>query len=62
MFNDYKPKNRRLTPKEQEDDLWLARIFKRPVRTMLLDPPFYPWIPKQPYSVNFDLGFNKGLH
>lgn len=57
MF-DTPQKNRRLTPKEQEDDLWLAKIFKRPVRTHLLDKPFYPWVPTEPL-VNFDLKFKE---
>lgn len=49
-------KNRRLTPKEMEDELELCKIFRRPPRTYFYDPPFYPWLPPEPY-VNFDLKF-----
>lgn len=58
-----KPKNRRLTPSEIETDVQIAKWLKRPVRTFFNDPPFYPWLPPEPY-VNFELikGFNKGQH
>ncbi len=51
-------KNRRLTPKEYEGELELAKIFKRPPRQMLLDPPFYPWTVPEPL-VNFKLNFSE---
>lgn len=74
MFNTYninifgptKPKNRRLTPKEQEQEKMDAAIWHRPQRTFLYDLPYYPWVPKDPekfisefYKVNFELGFNE---
>nr|UHS18383.1 MAG: hypothetical protein [Betatorquevirus sp.] len=63
MFNDYKPKNRRMTPKEFEEELWQASIFKRPPRTMLHDTPFYPWLPVTPLAnqpfVNFKLNYTE---
>lgn len=58
MFNDYTVKNRRLTPAERADDLITAKIFCRPVREMLLDPPFYPYFPKKhPFDITFDLNY-----
>lgn len=53
MF-ECKIKNRRFRPHELVDELHLARIFKRPVRTFIRDPPFYPWLPPEPL-VNFDI-------
>lgn len=45
---------------------WVAQAFKRPLRTFLYDPPYYPWVPKDPvkfldnyYNVNFDLNFTE---
>lgn len=50
--------NRRLTPKEMEDEIEISRIFKRHCRTFLLDKPFYPYVPTVPYhTVNFDLNY-----
>lgn len=49
-------KNRRKNPKEWADELLLAAAFKRPPTPMLLDPPFYPWLPITPL-VNFDLNY-----
>ncbi len=50
----------RLTPFkdgfEKETEIQLASIFKRPVRYFKEDPPFYPWLPPEPY-VNFNLNF-----
>lgn len=59
MFPPDKIKNRRLTPKELEDDLEIARWLKRPPKTYLLDTPFYPWLPPTPKvpRVNFDLNY-----
>lgn len=64
MFGQRKIKNRRLTSKEFEEELWQAKAFHRPPRTMLLDPPFYPWIPITPLAnqtpvVNFHLNFKE---
>lgn len=58
-----KIKNRRLHPYEFEWELWQAKAFKRPPRTMLLDPPYYPWCVPEPL-VNFDIvsKWNKGQH
>lgn len=50
------PKNRRMTPKEFEEELQDAKIWKRVPRTHILDKPFYAWVPEIPqYTVNFDL-------
>ena len=51
-----KIKNRRLTAREMEEEKLVASIFKRPLRTFLLDPPTYPYFPPEP-KVNFDLNF-----
>lgn len=64
MFGDpVKPKNRRLTPKELEEDLILAKIFKRPLRTFINDTPTYPYLPVTPLAnqphVNFKLNFTE---
>lgn len=58
-----KIKNRRLHPYEKEWEIWQAKAFHRPPREMLLDTPFYPWIPNQ-HKVFFDIvsNFNKGMH
>lgn len=56
-----KPKNRRFHPWEEQTEIELCRLFKRPKRTYFYDDPFYPWVPPEPV-VNFDLNFNKGLH
>lgn len=62
MFEPYKTPNRRLTPKEQEDEKFLCQIFRRPPRHYLHDKPFYPYVPVDPnnrkYAVNFDLNPN----
>lgn len=74
MFNTYninifgppKPKNRRLTPWEREQEKIDAAIWHRPQRHFLFDMPYYPWVPKNPeafiseyYKVNFDLDYTK---
>ena len=41
---------------EEDTELELARIFKRPPRTYKEDPPFYPWLPITP-KVCFNLNF-----
>lgn len=52
-----------MTPKEFEEELWQASIFKRPPRTMLHDTPFYPWLPVTPLAnqpfVNFKLNYTE---
>lgn len=57
-------KNKKFKGKDWETELQLSKIFCRPMRTYTNDPPFYPWLPPAPIipHVNFDLGFNKGLH
>ena len=57
LFDEPK-KNRRRTPKEMEDEILLASIFKRPVTPYIYDPPFYPWLPPTPL-VNFDLNYKQ---
>ncbi len=56
-------KNRRLTPQEFEDDLYIAKWLKRPPRNYLLDKPFYPWLVPEPLAnqpiVNFKLNFTE---
>lgn len=50
--------NRRFRPGfEEETEKELARIFKRPPRHFIYDPPFYPWVPIVP-KVCFRLNFN----
>ena len=46
------PKNRRLTPAELEDDLFFAKMFKRPLRHFVQDKPFYPYVPTDPFNQN----------
>lgn len=56
MFGTKTIKNRRFTPREFETELELSKIFKRPPRTFIGDPPFYPWLVPEPL-VNFELNF-----
>ncbi len=58
IFGESTVKNRRLTPKEFEDDLITAKIFHRPPRNFLFDEPFYPFFPPTPRA-NFDLKFKQ---
>lgn len=45
-----------MTPQERADDLFLARMFKRPTLNYILDKPFYPYVPNLPKKcVNYDL-------
>lgn len=53
-----KPKNRRFAPHELETEIQIASWLKRPVRTFVNDPPFYPWVPPEPV-VNFDLNYKQ---
>ncbi len=52
-------KNRRFTKEEFELELTMAKVFKRPPRAFVNDPPFYPWLPPAPIVpfVNFSLNF-----
>lgn len=62
MFGESVKKNRRLTPREFEWELWQAKAFHRRPRLYLYDKPSYDWLPITPL-VNFDLGYNnKGQH
>lgn len=45
-----------MTPWEQQEEAEIAKIFKRPQRKFIFDPPFYPYLPPEP-KVNFDLNF-----
>lgn len=58
-----KPKPRRMTPKEFEDELIQAKAFCRPPRQMWGDTPFYPWLPPTPLAnlplVNFRLNYTE---
>ncbi len=47
-----------MNPKEKEDELFWARLFKRPVREFLLDRPTYPYCVPEP-KVNFRLNFTE---
>lgn len=58
LFNECKIKNRRMNSKEMETEFELCKWMKRPPRTMLHDPPFYPWVPPTPL-VNFDLKYKE---
>jgi len=59
MF-EREPKNRLMTPKEMEDELFFAKLFKRHPRRYILDRPFYPYVPQMPkHMVNFDLNFQE---
>lgn len=58
MFGETPIPNRRMTPEEFEQELILARIFKRPPCYFIKDRPTYPWVPKptdEKFMVNFDL-------
>lgn len=57
MFGDKtRKKNRRFTPEEFELELQLCKAFKRPPRTYVDDPPYYPWLVPEPV-VNFQLNY-----
>lgn len=58
------PTKQKLTPitgRDWEDELFLAKLFKRPMRKFVQDMPTYPWLPPTPIipKVNFDLCFNE---
>lgn len=52
-------KNRRWTPSEFEQELIVAKAFKRPPTNYVYDMPTYPYFPKQQPHVNFDLNFTE---
>ncbi len=60
MFGDPTP-NRRLTPKEFEQELEDSKIWGHRPRTFLKDKPFYDFLPITPLvpRINFDLGFKQ---
>lgn len=60
MFGD-KPPNRRLTPKEYEEEISESKIWKHRPRQFLYDIPFYDFLPPTPVipRVNFELGYKK---
>lgn len=60
MFGEpTRKKNRRFTHKEYELELEMCKVFRRPPRQFVDDPPFYPWLPPAPIvpCVNFLLNF-----
>lgn len=67
----FEPPKTKLTPikgRDWEDELYISKWLKRPMRRYLEDKPYYPWLPPEPIVnqplVNFDLisAFNKGQH
>lgn len=50
-----------MTAWEQQEEKEIAKIFHRPQRTYIFDPPFYPFFPFTPKvpKVNFDLNFKQ---
>lgn len=63
LFEDNTKKNRRFTPEEFVTELEIAKWMRRPPRTFINDPPFYPWLPPEPIAnqpfVNFKLNFTE---
>lgn len=45
-----------MTPWELQEEKEVSTIFKRPMRSYIFDPPFYPYFPPEP-KVNFNLGY-----
>lgn len=58
LFDPPKPKNRRMTPWELQEEKEIAGIFRRPMRYFLHDKPIYPFFPPEP-MVNFDLNYKQ---
>lgn len=50
-----------MNPRELETEYQLASWMKRPPRTHIHDPPFYPWLPPEPKVpyVNFRLNYTE---
>lgn len=47
-----------MTPKEFEEELFDAKVWKRRPRTHIFDKPFYPWVyTDNAQCVNFDLNY-----
>lgn len=47
-----------MTPKEFQEELYDASVWKRTPRTHILDKPFYNWVPTvNDKMVNFDLNY-----
>lgn len=58
MFAPEETPNRRMTPQEYADELFIAGLFKRPPRHYIKDKPFYPYVPTDcKCKVNFDLNY-----
>lgn len=49
-------KNKRFTPYEMQTEKEICQWLHRPPRTFTSDPPFYPWLPPEPF-VNFSLKY-----
>lgn len=61
MFGDTKQQNRRLTPKERQEELQEAKIWDHYPRDYILDMPFYKNMPITPLvpRLNFDLNYKE---
>lgn len=61
LFPENKPKNRRMTPWEKQEEKEIAAIFKRPPRDFIFDFPTYPFFPITPKvpKINFDLNYSE---
>lgn len=60
MFGQRHVKNRRFTPKEFQEELQEAGIWRRRPRTYIFDPPDYKLDVIEPivnFGVNFELNF-----
>ncbi len=68
LFEPPKTKLTPITGRDWEDELYISKWLKRPMRRFLEDKPYYPWLPPEPIVnqplVNFDIvsAFNKGQH
>lgn len=58
MFGQSKTKNKRITGPDWETELFLAKMFRRPLRTYTHDKPYYPYLVPTPL-VNFHLNFKE---
>ncbi len=63
LFDTEKPKNKRITGKDFETELELAKWMHRPPRYYHNDKPFYPWLCPEPLAnqplVNFRLNYTE---